>query len=168
MDEFTKNGLIALHFQHQGAVPGYHSDEIWRFERAITANWQPYSKTKAAKKWVSFKEAAKRSKCSTWQVVRIFIDLRLPVANPSRSRQLVLDYLVCPKKIEKVFAQTERYGITLLKASKLLDCRTPEIERMVERGQLTAIPKYVQRTRDKFRKVDERSVERFTISKPAT
>ena len=60
-----------------------------------------------------------------------------------------------------VFAQAEQDGITLLKAARLLNCDTADIEQMVAKGDLSAIPSYVQRTRDKFRKVSRSSVEKI-------
>ena len=158
LDDLTKQGLIRLHFKHRGAVPGYHSDEIWRFARAITANWQPYFRNDTAKSWVSFQDAAKRSKCSIWQVIRIVIDRGLPVANPDRKKKLLHDYIVCPKAVESVFERAEKSGLTLVKAGNMLGCKTDQIERRIKNGDLIEIPEYMRRTRAKFRTVERDGV----------
>ncbi len=158
LDELTKHGLIDLHFKHCGAVPGYHSDEIWRFTRAITANWQPYFQNEPAKRWVSFQAAAKRSKCSIWQVIRLVIDHGLPVTNPDRKKKLLHDYIVCPKAIDRVFQSAEKSGVTRVKAGNLLGCKINKIENLIKRGQLVEIPEYARRTRAKFRTVERDSV----------
>jgi len=158
LDDLTKRGLIDLHFKHRGAVPGYHSDEIWRFTRAITANWQPYFQSEPAKSWISFQAAAKRSKCSIWQVIRIVIDHGLPVTNPDRKKKLLHDYLVCPKAIERVFQHAEKDGVTIVKAGNVLGCKTNKIENLIKRGQLVEIPNYARRSRAKFRTVEREGV----------
>lgn len=162
LDDLTKHGLIARHFQHQGAVPAYHSEEIWRFAKSVTTNWQPYIHTEGVEIWVSFQDAAKRAKCATWQVLAMVIKHGLPVTNPKKGKTLLSDHLICPKMVQTVFTKLEAGRTTLLRAGKKLGCNTETIENLIAIGKLQETPAYARRWAQKFRTVENNSLASLT------
>lgn len=168
IDQLLANGLISPHFKHRGAVPGFHSDEIWRFATSATQGWEPSIRNKPAKNWVSFQDAARRCKCATWQVLAMVIHYRLPVTNPQRSKKRLSDHITCPRTLARKFDEIEAASLSFVKAGTMLGCGATEIEELVCRGLLSETPLFVRRSKRKHRTVYLDGVKSLAEPAPQT
>ena len=159
LDQLIAHKLISPHFKHRGAVPGIHSNEIWRFARSVTRGWVPYFRNTSAKRWVTFQEAAKRCRCATWQVIAMAIHYKLPVTNPDRNKRLLSDHLICPKNLAETFDRMASGSVTLLTAGRSLGCERAEIERLIEISCLEETPVFARRARKRYRSAERAGLE---------
>ena len=159
LDQLIAHGFITNHFKHRAAIPGIHSDEIWRFAKSVTTNWQPYYRNEPAKKWVSFQGASKKCRCATWQVLAMVITHKIPVTNPHKSKKLLSDHLVCPKAISREFEHAEAEGVTLATVGQILGCSTDDARAKIKAGQLVETPAFARRAKAKLRTVTQQSVD---------
>lgn len=159
LDQLIAHRLIMPHFKHRGAVPGFHSNDIWRFATSVTKGWVPYFGNAPAKHWVSFQNAAKLCRCATWQVIAMVIHFRLPVTNPDRNKKLLSDYITCPKTLADKFEDIENGSVTLLKAARMLGCERKKIELLIASGHLKETPVFAQRAKKKYRSVERADLE---------
>ena len=159
LDQLIAHKLILPHFKHRGAVPGFHSDEIWQFATSVTKGWVPYFGNAPAKRWVSFQDAAKLCRCATWQVIAMVIHYKLPVTNPDRNKKLLSDHITCPITLADKFTEIENGVVSLLMAGRLLGCERTEIERLIVDGSLKETPIFARQAKKKHRSVEREDVE---------
>ncbi len=159
--DLRKHGLLKRHFTHKGAVPAYHTNELWGFYLRLADVWKPAHHKGLQTNRISIREAARNCKCSMWQVLALIIEHKILITKPDRKARGVDALMVNPKHINKVLDRAQENVTTCKRAAIALETNSQGIQTLIKRGFLTPQKESERRPNQKHRAVYTGSLAAF-------